>query len=1365
MLRLAKLTLTGFKSFADRTEFNFDAPITGIVGPNGCGKSNVVDAIKWVLGERSAKSLRGKEMTDVIFSGSAARPPQGLASVVLTFDNPELDEATLAALAAKAGPPDVIADEQALDAEEPAEAQTIINRHGNRRRLLPVDSDTVDVERRLYRDGTSQYLINSKRARLRDIRDLFLDTGVGADQYSIIEQGKVDSMLTANPVERRAFFEEAAGVSRFKVRRVESQRKLERAETNLVRVREQLEATERRLKTVKGQAAKARKFVELDAELRAIRTALAFENYDDLRQRLDGLTSRLQSLEGVRAEAQAELEQIETARQEAELARHDVVERQRAAEREKTAAEHRAAQAQQRKVMTERSAAESSQQAAEDRRRLSVLDEQMTQHEQGAASHAALVEELSALLARAEDTLREHAAARESAQTVLADHRLKLAERRAAATNIDRELTSLTARLDADQRRLSSLAEQRQRLEGKSANLDREQNEAQSNFDAADAAASARRARLAELEAQVASAVSLVEALTGDQRTRAARLAELEQQHARLDSRRATLQEMIQSRVGLGEAVKAALSRRDASRAAGDAGLFAGIMGPLAELIEVEAEDAPAVEAALGALVQGLVIPASSLLAGPTDAASLTGRVTFLPIDAAPVVLGPAGEAPASENGQAALDSESLGAPAAPLDIDPLSTLMPEHVVRVSSLVSAPDHVRPLIDRLLGRTYLVRDLDAAMLLAAGPARGMSARFVTRAGEVLEPSGTVTVGPMRDVEHGDGLLARRSELAELASTLFTLAQQIATGRAELAQIDQQAATLNSDLSTLRVTLAGEQRALVGDESRRQRHRSELDRLARERPMVAEELAQIESRAEAIRAEHRTIAEKSESLRRLLDEQLGLSRQIEAEIESCQHAADTAGERLTAAKVEAGQVGERLSGARRELRRLELAREDAQQSRLRTSQSLERREASLAEYAGLIEQCGAEAAAAEQEAAAHAQTLESLSGEAAHAVSRSAELGDRVIAARQKAQIVERDWNSLELTKRELEVRREAAEQRGQEELALDLAWEYAEYRAMMAPGDVSRIDVEQASRDADALKDAIRKLGNVNIDAIAEETTLETRNEDLIKQVADIDRACAQLRELIDRLSNVSRERFKEAFERITEYFSSDRGMFRRLFGGGKAEIRLLPSPETNEIDWLESGIEITAKPPGKEPRSISQLSGGEKTMTAVALLMSIFQSKPSPFCVLDEVDAALDDANVERFAGILRQFLDRCHFIVITHNKKTMQVADQMYGVTMQERGVSRRVRVKFEQIGENGKIELEARTGDDQQPDGQRGEAAIDAVKRKAGLRDRLASMRKGKPAVEVTTAARDNAEGVPVATPEVAASDAAARESLSPA
>ncbi len=314
----------------------------------------------------------------------------------------------------------------------------------------------------------------------------------------------------------------------------------------------------------------------------------------------------------------------------------------------------------------------------------------------------------------------------------------------------------------------------------------------------------------------------------------------------------------------------------------------------------------------------------------------------------------------------------------------------------------------------------------------------------------------------------------------------------------------------------------------------------------------------------------------------------------------------------------------------------------------------------------------------------------------AQARASETAQRLTSARARATELDRDWNSIEISRREIEVKRENTELRAAEELSLDLQAEAADYLELMSRGDVIPIDPAPAATDITALKRDIKKLGNVNLLAIEEETTLAERNDGLIEQVADIDAARLRLEELIERLSVASRDRFKAAFETIADNFSRSDGMFRQLFGGGKAEIKLIPNEETGEIDWLESGVAIVAQPPGKKPRNIDQLSGGEKTMTAVALLMSIFQSKPSPFCVLDEVDAALDDANVERFTGVIKRFLDRSHFIVITHNKRTMQGADRLFGVTMQERGVSTRVSVKLDQVSEDGSISKDAKAEDE---------------------------------------------------------------------
>ncbi len=1331
-MRLSKLTLSGFKSFADRTEFTFDAPITGVVGPNGCGKSNIVDAIKWVLGERSAKTLRGKEMIDVIFSGSAGRKPLGMASVTLSFENPVMTAAQIALLqsapgTAGAAPVAPAAETDPTLEEEISEASSIINRApgaDGTRRHLPVDTDVVDVERRLYRDGTSQYLINGKRARLKDIRDLFLDTGVGADAYSIIEQGRVDALLLANPVERRTFFEEAAGVARFKARRVEAQRKLERSEGNLVRAREQLESTERRLRIVKSQAAKARRFKELDLEHRSLRMALAFDQYDDLTQRLTGLTSRLHDLDSTRRASAEAVQNLEEARQEAELRRHELLERQREFERAHSEAEHGGAGAQQRLAMSERALAETVRQIDHEDRRLNELATQADLIAEEARQRAAEADDLQKALADAEDQLREAAAARETLQTDLADRRLKVAERRAAASAIDRERATLLTRIDTDQRRLQNLREQGERARVKLATLDHESADLSGHHAETERSLGERRGRLATLEEEIRAKVGSAASLSDDQRQLTTRLNEFEQQRARLDSRRATLQEMAEARVGLGEAVRAVLDRRDSDRLAlayesGEAGAapsaYLSILGPLSDLIEVETDDALAVEAALGPNLQALVVGTfddASRLAAGTD---LPGRVSLLPL---------------------AYTATTAAAPMPAIDV---LSQAPGRVTPLAGLVHTNDErLRSALDRLLHSAYLVNDLEAAMMLAAGPFAGVAARFVTRGGVILEPDGRIKAGPL-STDEGQGLLQRRTELAELESRLGEFDRVLDGDRLQLRRLDEQAAALNQALAQLRVTLATEQRSVVADESRLQRFAADLSRLARERPMLAEEVEQSGARAAAIEQEHRDLTEKADKLLRLHEEEAATARQIEHEIEAMQSKLDAASERLTAAKVLAGQHGEKLTATRREQRRLELAGDEAARERGRLTGQIDQHRARLGEHEsaiaqcrGLIEQCAAALAGARS-------ALDELAGDLSSAAEASKRHAEQLGAAREQLKHLERDWNSIEITKRELEVRRETTMERSAEDLRLDIAAEHAEYRAMIESGGVAKLDAEQTAHDAEYLRREIEKLGNVNLDAIDEEAQLAQRNDELIAQVADIDRAVAQLTELIQRLNVASESRFKAVFETIVENFSGKDGMFRRLFGGGQAQCRLIPNPETGEIDWLESGVEITAKPPGKEPRSISQLSGGEKTMTAVALLMAIFQSKPSPFCVLDEVDAALDESNVERFNGIVRQFLDRCHFIVITHNKRTMQHADQLYGVTMQERGVSKRVAVRLDQVGEAGHIKSAggepARDEAGAAPVESNGTASMShgtdppGAKPKRSLRKQLAEMRDGTP------------------------------------
>ncbi|MEN0019945.1 MAG: hypothetical protein AAF747_03570, partial [Planctomycetota bacterium] len=451
-----------------------------------------------------------------------------------------------------------------------------------------------------------------------------------------------------------------------------------------------------------------------------------------------------------------------------------------------------------------------------------------------------------------------------------------------------------------------------------------------------------------------------------------------------------------------------------------------------------------------------------------------------------------------------------------------------------------------------------------------------------------------------------------------------------------------------------------------------------------------------RIESDRAELR---ERADTLERLHAEESAAAAELERELAAASTARDAASEQVSAARVEVGRLAEQRDSLKREISRSDLARDEADRARRNALADIERLDGRLAEHRERVTAADTEAAEAAEASKAADETLAGLRTTLDAALAEQSTAAQRVTATREASRIAERDWQSVEVTRRELEVRRENLEDRTNDDLSLDIAAEYPEYRAVIEPGDVERIDVETAQPRVDELRKEIKKLGNVNIDAIAEESTLAGKNEELAAAVQDLDTAREQLTDLIDKLNIASRERFGEVFTRIQSEFAGKDGMFRRLFGGGQAEVRLMPlikvvetpdgpkKVETDETDLLESGIEILARPPGKQPRQISQLSGGEKTLTAVALLLSIFRSKPSCFCVLDEVDAALDDANVERLAHAITRFTDQSHFVVITHNKRTMHAMHRLYGVTMQERGVSTRVSVRFDQVGADGQV------------------------------------------------------------------------------
>ncbi len=1221
-MRLARLTLSGFKSFADTTEFRFDQPITGIVGPNGCGKSNVVDGIKWVLGERSAKSLRGDAMMDVIFAGSAARQAMGAASVTLTFDNPVIHP-------------------EATEVKD--------------RRLLPVDTEQVDVTRRLYRDGTSEYLINGAKARLRDIKELFMDTGIGTHAYSIIEQGKVDAMLVANPKERRAIFEEAAGVAKFKARKIEAERKLDAAERHLVAVREDLSNTERRLRIVKSQAAKARRFQDLDGRFRSLRIALAIDQYHELRQRLDGLTSRIAALEGDRRELSTTLTNLEDVKQRAEVDRQEIERRQRELEQHRLELVAGRKQAEQRRELTQRNLVEARQHVEEDGQ---SLDECRRRVETMACD---LADRRGALAALAESVNEADAGATAAAtqltasQQSLVDARMENDRLREVMTQIERDRAQIVARLHAVEGRRKSLQEQAEALATKRAELSEELASVTESRQAADEALAVSRSDAATVEAEFTQQERDVAALGDRQAELAEQIANLRHERAAFESTRRLLEEMHASREGVAEAVKRVLD---------SPAEFPRVDGLLADAVFTDSEHAACVEAALGENLQLLLVETLCDAEKLSHSASQLGRVGFMP---------------------------RIALPTKPID----AVCVPEGIIPVLSVFTVAKSARGAIERLLHRTFIAPSLESAILLSAGP---MSrCRFVTPQGEIVEPDGRIICGGSAALSR-TGVLSRRIELERLTVEIARLDEAIADRSCALDALSTAADYAAQRRRALNETLIAARHRVVDGEYRIQRLRQEIDRLARAIDSLASEEQDLEQRFRVMQGESDGHQALIESLDRLAAEESDRCTSSESDVRRIEAYAQRLQVSVEGLRIALGQLREKLEATRREIRQLEGSLEDGQRQLELQSDQIDRRMQQVERYEATIaeaEETIVQTIASESEVA---RDIGEVSSQLLAAATRLAEHAEHLSIARQRAQQLDRDYHAVEISRREVEVKREHLEDRTLEDLELDLGVEYtnwirgnAEATSTLAPGPERYLDRDAAEAEIESLRAEIKSLGNVNLDALIEEMQLEERNTELVRQVEDIDSARTRLADLVGQLENVSRVRFEQTIQAVREHFAGPDGMFRKLFGGGNADIVLLPDEETGVVDVLESGIEIRAKPPGKQPRVLNQLSGGEKTLTAVALLLSIFQSKPSPFCVLDEVDAALDDSNVERFCHALEPFLDRSHFIIITHHKRTMSACDQLHGVTMQERGVSKRVSVRFEHVGQDGEISREA--------------------------------------------------------------------------
>jgi chromosome segregation protein len=1210
---LSALELNGFKSFADRTRLEFPSGITVVVGPNGSGKSNVVDAIKWVLGAQSVKALRGKEMTDVIFSGSRTRRQSNAAEASLVLDN-------------SAG-------------------------------LLDHDAKEVQITRRVYRSGEGEYLINRQPCRLRDIRDLLASAGISTGGYSIIEQGRVDAVLQASAKERRLIFEEAAGISRFRVKREEAARRLERVQQNLLRLGDIVQELQSRLKSVRSQAARAQRYTELAALIRQLRTQLGLDDWRQFslqiqvheeKAALDGATARELETRLIAGDARvaaidAQNEVVSRAQRDA-LAEEASI-RERLAQCESTRGSHLA--------------------------RIDELEQEVVR----------LSHQLLTLASRAGDSrqlVADTAGELQTSQEGFAALQLKFdagqekfIQAESALVEVRRRTATTAASLDETQREATQLRGEQQvidaRLQSAEISLAARDEEAGPLTQSRDRLAVTARqasAELARLTAQLEHAARELQSAGSELALDRAKLAATQKRVAEFSGRltganeRTAVLEELEARLdGLTSGAKEVLRRAREE----PEGPFRCVRGVVADLLHVDADTAPLVEIALGERANYLVVAETKSLAPALAAepSSWPGRTTFLRLDV---------PSPASAVDRVDLSGE------------------PGVMGRADQFVETTAELVPLVRRLLGRYWLVDSFATAAQLAGGVGRGLN--FVTVAGEAVLADGTLAVGPRQSVA---GMLSRRSELRALRDEIDALHAAAAEAERDSERLEQRVAQREADAGRL-----------AGSHGELQKAHGELRLRA---ASLADRLAQAESRLDTVSAERAALAAQIDELYQQRDDGGVRHERLKGTEAECRAAIAAAANDESELVSQLAELQQAMTDERVELARGEQRVEGLQRQMDQLARDHAERDRALEETQARAAQCQAQRASLQQTVHSLAAEATELQGHKARLTAQAAELErqraasqiERAAAtasaedARTQVVAVQGRVQAARLQIQQWQQQRAAAAERLRDDYQIDLAGLAAD--ASVSEQDAVKLEssdhtiIDRAAIEAEIreLRERLQAGGPVNLESLTELEALEGRSGGLVAQYEDLEQARVRLEQIVNQINGESRQLFVEAVAEVRGHFQD---IFRRLFAGGEADILLEDDPSG---DVLESGVSIIARPPGKQPRNISLLSGGERTLTCVALLLAIFKSRPSPFCVLDEVDAALDEANIDRFVGLLKEFMSTTQFIVITHSKRTMTCADTLHGVTMQESGVSKRVSVRFEDVGEDGRIRAAA--------------------------------------------------------------------------
>ncbi len=1186
---LKALEIQGFKSFPDKTVLNFGEDITAIVGPNGSGKSNISDAIRWVMGEQNSRQLRGAKMEDVIFGGTEKRRAMGFAQVTLVIDNTE----------------------------------HIFNR----------DEAEVAVTRRYYRSGESEYYINRQSVRLKDVNELFMDTGMGREGYSIIGQGKIDEILSVRSDDRREVFEEAAGISKYRHRKEESERKLQRTEENLVRINDKITELELQVEPLRKQAETAKKYLVLRDELRTLEISVWLENLQKLKADRLKLQADFETAQADQKKAQDELDRVYAQAEECSRLLHEndcaaEEKRGRISALESAIGEHESAAAVAR--TTAQHHAETiermDREMSESRSRTESLHEQMQvmarRMEEIDASARTLENEIAALC----EEMRGSSDAAAAAAAQLEQLRRREAQEVAGAAQAQAELSAITAGSDEIAQRTAELTEELTQSEEKLTQTRRE------------AAQNEKELLSAQEEEQAAANIIGGHSLKMEGRQRRAKES-IEQknqfslQEKTIADRIRLLSEMEKEYEGFSKAVKIVMR-------AAEARTLSGIHGPVGNLIHTDKDCSVAIEIALGGALQHIVVDTKN---DGKNAIGLLkqrdgGRATFLPLD---TIRGRS----LRENG---LENEY------------------GFVGIASELVRCDGRYGSVIENLLGATVVVEDLDCGIQMAKRHDNRF--RIVTLDGQVINAGGSMTGG---SVSRNAGILSRSGELEQLHKKLKKIQSQL------------QDATLLAESANRELQKAQYELEVARDQQRQANDRVlTLEGRKNHYDMLIESL---EQQQESLRIQKENLQKRStddagrmDTIRRTIADFTARAEETREEIEMLQRRQETARQGL-------GEMTDRLTEKKAQQAALSAEGESARRSMedlSRLRESLEGEHTDRESLRAQMEQAMAQARAEEERQQQEARELRGGIEEHRQALQKLSEEKMALETRRSQTDRLSRTCNDT-LLNCEREVTRLEGKLNGsalEEKQILDKLWE--RYELSHSDAQALRVELEsvpKATRRIGELNREIKGLGAINIGAIEEFDRVNTRYTYLSDQRNDVEKAKEELLGIIEEITKQMTEIFATQFEILKQSFQET---FLELFGGGRATLEL-----EDENDILRCGIEIKAQPPGKQLKTLSLLSGGEKAFVAIALYFAILKVHPTPFCVMDEIEAALDESNVVRYARYMRRIAGKTQFIVITHRRGTMEEADVLYGITMQERGVSTVLTANLNELSKEMKI------------------------------------------------------------------------------